>query len=111
MKLSFSYIRERDDKDKPIDFTLSDSDKVILANAGDDRLKASKSGVVFVGRDSTTGISKGQYIKKDTTINSSPYTYYKYQPGDTNALYQVSFAFVGQGKGDYKIGRASCRER
>jgi len=100
LKLSFSYLRERDDRNKPIDFTLSDTDKTIISNAGDDRLKASKSGVTFVGRDSL-GFPLGLYIKIDTTINASQYTIYSYSPGDTNALYQVTFSFVGAGKGDY----------
>lgn len=100
MNLSFSFLREQDSKDKPIDFTLSDSDKIVLANAGNDKLKASKSGVVYVGRDSL-GHSIGQYIQADTIINSKSYVFYKYAPGDTNALYAVTFSFVGTGQGDY----------
>jgi hypothetical protein len=100
LKLSFSYLRERDDQNKPIDFTISDSDKTIISNAGDDRLKASKSGVTFVGRDSL-GFPLGLYIKIDTAINANLFTFYRYSPGDTNALYQVVFSFVGAGKGDY----------
>ncbi len=100
LNLSFAYVREKDDENKPIDFTLSDSDKAIISQAGNDRLKASKSGVVYVGRDST-GKSLGQYIQVDTMINSQDFKFYKYQPGDTNALYQVAFSFVGNGLGDY----------
>jgi hypothetical protein len=100
LKLSVSYIRERDDPNKPIDFILSDSDKTVISRAGDDKLKASKSGVSFVGRDSV-GTPLGSYVKRDTVINSQNYTKYIYAPGDTNALYQVAFSFVGAGKGDY----------
>lgn len=100
LKLSFSYIRERDDPDKPIDFVLSDTDKTIISNAGDDKFLASKGGVVLVGRDSA-GNSLGSYIQRDTVINSQNFTKYIYSPGDTNALYQVTFSFVGLGKGDY----------
>lgn len=100
LQLSFSYIREKDNKDKPIDFTLSDSDRTIIANAGDDKYRASKSGVIYVGRDSV-GNPLGQYVQVDTVINSASFQYYKYTPGDTNALYQVIFSFVGSGNGDY----------
>lgn len=100
LKLSFSYLREADDKNKPIDFTLSDSDKTIISNAGDDRLKASKSGVIFVGLDSLHK-ALGQYVKKDTVIGGAPFTFYRYAPGNDSALYQVTFSFVGAGKGDY----------
>lgn len=100
LKLSVSYIRERDDPNKPIDFLLSDSDRTIISQSGDDKIKASKTGVLFVGRDSL-GNSLGLYVQVDTTINSQQFTIYRYSPGDTNALYQVSFSFVGAGKGDY----------
>ena len=100
LKLSVSYIRERDDPNKPIDFILSDSDRTIISGAGDDKFRASRSGVTFVGRDSL-GNSLGLYIQRDTVINSENFTNYIFAPGDTNALYQVSFSYVGQGKGDY----------
>lgn len=100
LKLSLSYIRERDDPNKPIDFILSDSDRTVVSGAGDDKFKASKSGVVFLGRDSL-GRPLGSYIQRDTLINSANYKKYIYSPGDTNALYQVTFSFVGPGKGDY----------
>lgn len=100
LKLSLSYIRERDDPNKPVDFLLSDSDKTVISQAGDDKLKASKSGVVFLGRDSL-GRPLGSYIQRDTLINAQNYTKYIFAQGDTNALYQVTFSFVGQGKGDY----------
>jgi len=100
LKLSLSYIRERDDPNKPIDFILSDSDRTVISLSGDDRLKASKSGVVFAGRDST-GRPLGLYVQVDTLINSQLDTIYRYAPGDTNALFLVAFSFVGQGKGDY----------
>jgi hypothetical protein len=109
LKMSVSYIRERDDPNKPIDFILSDSDKTVISQAGDDKLKASRSGVVFVGRDSL-GFPLGIYIQRDTTINSQNYTKYIYAPGDTNALYQVTFSFVGFGKGDYKSLSSSAFE-
>lgn len=99
LKLSVSYLRERDDPNKPIDFVLSDSDRSVISQAGDDRLKASKSGVVFVGSDSTGSL--GSYIQRDTVINSQFYTKYLFAPGDDSALYQVTFSFVGNGKGDY----------
>lgn len=99
LKLSVSYIRERDDPNKPIDFLLSDSDRTVISEAGDNKLRAAKTGEVFVGSDSTGAL--GLYIKRDTVINSQPFVKYIYSPGDDSALYQVSFSFVGSGKGDY----------
>jgi hypothetical protein len=101
LSIGFSYVNETDNENKPIDFTLSDSDKVVLKNAGDDKNRAVKSGVTFAGKDSITHKGVGAYIKIDTTINSNSYTIYRFVPGDTNAVYNVTFSYVGQGKGDY----------
>lgn len=100
LKIGFQYLREGDDQDSPIDISFSDEDKNILAQAGDDRNKAVKSGVKLAEPDSL-GIIKGIYTKIDTTINSTAFSYYRYNPGDTLSIYNVSFSFVGEGKGDY----------
>jgi hypothetical protein len=101
LKLDVSYVNEADNKDKTVDITLSDTDKVILENAGADRNKAVRSGESYVGRDSLNR-GLGYYIKIDTLIGGSPYTIYRYAPGDSIAVYNVVFTFVGAGKGDYK---------
>jgi len=108
IKFNATYIREGDDYDSPVDISLSDSDRAILQQAGNNRLKASKSGISYVGRDSVTQLGKGQYVRIDTVINGNPYQYFRYAPGDTNALYTIGFSFIGQGRGDYireSIGR------
>lgn len=101
LKLGVSFVNQNDNEDKTIDFTLSPEDRRILENAGDDRFKAVKSGVQYVGRDSVTGTGLGLYAKKDTLIGKSTVTVYRYLPGDSNAVYQVVFSYVGQGKGNY----------
>ncbi|HKI78861.1 MAG TPA: hypothetical protein VKA26_09990 [Ignavibacteriaceae bacterium] len=98
--IKFQYLREGDDLNSPIDIALSDSDKAILRNAGDDRNKATRSGATLAVPDSL-GEIHGIYSKIDTIINNQPYTYYRYNPGDTTAKYNVSFSFVGTDKGDY----------
>ena len=100
LKIKVQYLREGDDQDSPIDISLSENDKNILSQAGDDRNKAVKSGVSLAEPDSL-GQIKGIYTKVDTTINSESFSYYVYNPGDTLSLYNVSFSYVGEGKGDY----------
>ncbi|MCI0473397.1 MAG: hypothetical protein L0Y76_07430, partial [Ignavibacteria bacterium] len=100
LKLDVSYVNETDNKDRTIDVTLSDSDKVILKNAGADRYKAVRSGESYAGRDSLNN-PLGYYIKVDTLVGGSSYTIYRFAPGDSNAVYNVVFTFVGAGKGDY----------
>ena len=100
VSLKVQYSREGDDQNSPIDVTLSDDDKKILAAAGNDRNKASKSGVSLALPDSL-GVIHGIYAQVDTTINSFPDTFYVYKPGDPTALYNVSFSYIGEGQGDY----------
>lgn len=100
LTLGVSYLNETDNEDKTIDFTLSDTDKVILQNAGTDRMKASRTGVVYAGYDSLNN-PVGTYVKVDTLINGSAYTFYRFKPGDSLAVYQVTFTYVGSGNGDY----------
>lgn len=100
LKFGFEYLREGDNQDAPIDISLSEQDKEILSQAGDDRNKAVKSGVKLAEPDSL-GVLRGIYSKIDTTINGTPFSFYVYNPGDSLSIYNVSFSYVGEGKGDY----------
>jgi len=100
LNLKFQYMREGDDEDSPIDITLSEEDKQIIAEAGDDQLKATKPGVSEAPEDSL-GNRNGIYSKDSTLINNEYFTFYIYNPGDSTAIYNVSFSDIGQGPGDY----------
>lgn len=106
LKISASGYQEADDPSSPIDISLADSDKALLSGAGNDPMKASRTGVRFVGRDSLTGIGKGQYSIDSLLLNGKEFYIYRFvQPTDTlnmaKALYNVTFSYVGSGKGDY----------
>ncbi|MBN1638809.1 MAG: hypothetical protein JW866_07570 [Ignavibacteriales bacterium] len=94
LKIQVGYFREGDDKDNPIDLLLSDNDKNILGNAGDDKNKAVYSGAIYTD-------SNAYYVRIDTVINTDSFAYYFYDPGNPNAHYQVTFTYVGNGFGDY----------
>lgn len=100
LQIGFSYFREGDNQDLPIDVSLSEDDKRILARSGNDRLAASKSGVKFVGYDST-GKPAGVYRLKDTLIAGQSYSFFEFSPGSDSAFYNVSFSYIGEGRGDY----------
>jgi hypothetical protein len=100
MKVAFQYLQEGDDQDAPIDFALTEEDRQILADAGDDPLKAVKPGVSLAPIDSL-GIRRGIYQAVDTLINNEPFIYYLFNPGDSLAVFNVSFSYVGEGNGDY----------
>jgi hypothetical protein len=100
LKIGMQYLQEGDDKDAPIDISLSEDDKQILSDAGDDPLKAVKPGAVLVEPDSL-GQRRGIYQAVDTLINNQSFTYYVFNPGDSLSVYNVSFSYVGEGNGDY----------
>jgi hypothetical protein len=102
-KINFTigYFREADDFENPIDLNLSENDIKTLSQAGDDISKAYVSGIAEALQDSS-GLKHGTYSKVDTLINNVQFSYYKYNPGSSDAIYFISFTFVGEGKGDYK---------
>ncbi|MFO7445263.1 MAG: hypothetical protein R6W90_02805, partial [Ignavibacteriaceae bacterium] len=100
LTVQFQYMREGDDQDAPIDISLNEEDKNILYTAGDNRNLAVKTGISPAVPDSL-GVIRGAYERIDTVINDQPYSYYRYNPGDTAAIYNVSFTYVGAGQGDY----------
>ena len=107
VELGVSYYQEGDDPSEAYGVTLADSDKALLSAAGSNRLAASRTGVSYVGRDSSTGVGKGQYRLDSLIVSGKPYYVYRFvQPTDTsnlaNAVYSVAFSEVGSGKGDYQ---------
>lgn len=104
LKVGVNYFREGDDPDSPIDISFTDRDKELISGAGDNVNLAVKSGAQIAQPDSL-GIVKGAYIKKDTVINGRPYELYIYNPSSAEAIYDVTFSYVGSGKGDYNRER------
>ena len=93
-KLEFKLtgISEKDNRDHPLAFALSSEEREILSRAGNDVFKAAKDGAEFVGA------GKGDY---DLSYDSVGNPYYQYVGVDSGS-YQVSFSWVGEGKGSYQ---------
>jgi hypothetical protein len=93
--ISVAFLREADDPDAPIDLVLSDSARRVLSAAGADPSKAVLNGVTRVD-------SNGQYLQIDSVLaDGSPVQFYRFDPGNPEALYNITFSFIGAGKGDY----------
>ncbi len=95
--LVLSYFRQADNPRRPLDFTLTSEDEARLSQ---------------LPRGSTTGLLLGvdtlpyepgtiRYEVRDTFLNGTPYSYFQVSQDADRALYQVSFAYVGPGEGDY----------
>jgi hypothetical protein len=99
--LTASYLREGDNPDVPLDLSLSDTDRTILAAAGNDRSRATRSGVTLAGRD-LSGRARGSYVKVDSLIGGVTVILYRYAPFDTvAAIYNVVFGYAGANGGSY----------
>jgi hypothetical protein len=90
LNVNVSFAQEADDPDSPIDFSLNDSTRAILRQSGPDRMRASLSGIVQV--DS----GRGQYVIRDSMINGKKYSLLVYAPGDSLAIYLVSFSQINK---------------
>jgi len=94
-----TILNESDDKDSPIDLTLSDANIQTLKFAGADESLAIDT-TAYVGYDSD-GKPAGLYIKKDTTVSSQTISIYVYEPSSSEAFWIPSFSYVGTGNGSY----------
>lgn len=94
LRVNALFFQESDDHNSPIDGEMDEATRAILGSSGSDPLKASVSGFRFVGRDSITNAPLGQYIARDTVINGFPFRVAVYAPGDSLALYTVTFSPV-----------------
>jgi hypothetical protein len=86
-KIGALLIHEADDKENPLDFTLTDEYRQILQNAGDQQINANVNGAKYVGPQN------GRYQLID-----SVFVYAGEKLGD----YTVSFSDVGANSGDYE---------
>ncbi len=98
LSVTAGFIREADNPDATIDISLTDQDKALLASAGGDRLRAVRSGVSYVGRDSV----KGTYLRVDTLIDGRPDSVFHYAPDDQSSVYNITFSLGPDGRGDYE---------
>jgi len=98
--LNTRYYQEKDDPDQLLeqDGEMSAEEKQIIADAGDNPVKAVTRGAVYVGD------SLGSYVKIDTLIEGQVDSLYRFK-GKKLGDYIVRFSFVGNGKGDYTRDR------
>lgn len=96
LKVSWSYGREADNQNAPID-PLGLNQRQALAAAGDNPALA-----VYTGVDTTgASLTNVRYARRDTSIAGITYERYVYAPDDPLAIYRISFSSVGVGNGFY----------
>ena len=109
-KFSFGlhYYSEKDNKSRPLAFDLSQEEKRILANAGDDLSNA------FTSRVDSVAFNSDKVLYRKTTgfdLDGTPYEIYQYSNNPDSAFFQVEFSEVGQGNGNYVLFNATANGR
>jgi hypothetical protein len=96
IQIGAALIHEADDKNNPLDVSVTDERLQVLREAGDDPEKAVIDGVERVGD------GEGRYILTEAG-------HYRYA-GQDSGRYQITFSDVGAGNGDYTYSGGGAYE-
>lgn len=98
LKVRFNFFGEQDNKNKTLQQTLTEPQKLTMFNVGDTLSKAVSSGAELA-EFNTSDIF---YWKKDTVVSSLSYPgIYLYSTSADSAMYRVKYSYVGENKGSY----------
>lgn len=97
LRLSFNYYSEQDNKNKTLQQSLTNAEKLKLTQIGDTLSSAVTNGA-SVAEFNTTEVF---YKKIDSVAASGTYTIYVYSTAPDTA-YRVRFSYVGTGNGNYR---------
>lgn len=98
LKLRFNFFGEQDNKNKTLQQTLTESQKLTMFNVGDTLSKAVTSGAELAEFNSTDVF----YWKKDTTVAAQFYSgIFVYSTNADSAKYRVKYSYVGENSGNY----------
>lgn len=102
---TLAYFNESDAKNQPVSSDLTDEQKLILANAGDDESKAIAPDFDTI----TFDINLILYKMVDTTINSVFYdSIFVQSYNSDSAFYDVGFTLMGENEGNYELTTSSA---
>ncbi len=97
LKLRFNFFGEQDNKNKTLQQSLSEPQKLVLFNVGDTLNKSVSSGADLVPYN-TSDIF---YWKKDTIVGITYSNIYVRSENADSAKYRVKFSYVGEYSGNY----------
>lgn len=95
LEIGVGFYNENDSKNQPLQQDLTNTQKQILADAGDDRSKMVVPAVV------PTAYEPDRILYKKAMVAGNEI--FIFSTDETETLYKVSFTFVGAGNGDYII--------
>lgn len=98
LKVRFNFFGEQDNKNKTLQQTLTESQKLTMFNIGDTLSKAVTSGAELAEYNTSDVF----YWKKDTIISATVYQgVYVQSSNPDSARYRVKYSYVGENNGYY----------
>jgi hypothetical protein len=94
-----NFYQEKDNRNRPLFFELSDADKRLLAGLGSGTEEAVVPRVDSISHDPNR-ILYQKRISED--LEGNPLTYYEYSSDPQTAFFSVNFTKAMEGKGDYR---------
>ena len=108
-KFWLNVFSEQDSKNQTLQQSLTESEKGILSNAGDN---SSLAVVPYVTLDTVFRNDAIFYKMLDTLVNSTIYdSIFVYSTNPDSAHYRLGFSYLGQGKGNYVQINSSANGR
>src|SRR5690554_2295747 len=100
-KISFylNFYREQDNANRPLFTELSDADKKLLSEVGNDLEAAVVPRVDSVAYDPSRILYKKSIV---VNMEGGEEIYYEYSTDPANAFFSISFSQAGAGRGDYR---------
>lgn len=108
LNFAFNYYSEKDNRNQPLLFDLTDEEKVILANSGDDLNNA------FTSRADSVAYNSDLILYRKTTGQDALggiYNIYQYSTNPDSAYFDVRFTEVGVGNGNYVLRNTTANGR
>ncbi len=99
--------READNRNKPLFGSLSDADKIILSEAGDNLNAAITSGADSLAFNA----EEIRYERVDTLVNGSVLEIYRYTTNPDRGAYRVQFTQTSPNGGNYVLDRITANGR
>src|SRR5690606_17911573 len=98
VSLFFNFYQEKDNRNRPLFFDLSDVDKKLLADVGNNLEAAVVPRVDSIAFDPNRILYKEI---KSLDTDGNPTRYFEYSTDPNKAFYALNFTQAGMGKGDY----------
>lgn len=103
LRLGLSWFIENDNKNAPLSLNLTDEDKQYLINAGNN------ADMMFAPSGIKTDYDVNKILYKK--VYTGAIYHYEFSNSKEDELYQVSFTYFGEQKGDYRVSQSTNNGR